>query len=167
MKINPSAWSAPFDRLKVIHAYFMDSLETLCVVESCTGGLLCFWLTSLPGASNYFKGGMVSYQTAMKEKQLGLSIQKIKTQGLVTEDCAASMARSVKLKCSSDWSISTTGVAGPSHGELGENVGKIAFSVCSPHSQKSAVKQFYDMSRQGFQYKASLFALDFLIFEFK
>ena len=145
----------------------MDTKEQLCAVESCTGGLLSFWLTSLPGASAYFKAGIVTYQTELKKKELGLSDQIMKTQGLVTASIAEEMAQSVKLKWSSDWAISTTGVAGPSQGELGENVGKTAFSVCSPTSKKSIVKQLYDTRRQNFRYKASLFALDFLISEFK
>ena len=163
----PKLYQIPYQRLGMIHDYFMDTKEQLCAVESCTGGLLSFWLTALPGASSYFKAGIVTYQTEIKQKELGLSDQVMRTQGLVTESTAKNMAQSVKLKWSSDWVISTTGVAGPSQGELGENVGKIAFSICSPQQEKSALKQFYDTDRQNFRYKASLFALDFLISEFK
>jgi len=158
--------SLPTKKLKIIHNYFMDTKEQLCSVESCTGGLLSFWLTSSPGASKYFKAGLITYQTEIKTKELGISPQIIKTQGLVTLDIAQSMAQGVKKRWSSDWVISTTGVAGPSHGDLGENVGKTAFSVCSPKAQKSTLKQLYDTSRQNFRHKASLFALDFLISEF-
>ena len=58
-------------------------------------------------------------------------------------------------------------IAGPDKGERGENVGKIAICVCSPSFEKSIVKQFNDINRQVLRYKASLFALDFLISEFK
>lgn len=157
----------PFSLLKEIQSYFLASGETLCVAESCTGGLLSFFLTANPGASQYFKGGLVSYQTEVKIKQLGLSPQKIKIQGLVTEDCAVSMAQGVRKKFSTDWSLSITGIAGPSKGQLAENVGKIAFSVCSKNSQKTSLKQFNDIHRQGLQYKSAIFALDFLLSEFK
>ena len=157
----------PYKKIAIIHDYFMDAREQICTVESCTGGLLSFWLTASPGASSYFKAGLVTYQTEIKAKELGIADQVMRTQSLITASMAQSMAQSVKKKWSSDWVISTTGAAGPSQGDLGENVGKIAFSVCSPQSQKSTVKQFYDIHRQNFRYKASLFALDFLISEFK
>ncbi|MBC6416039.1 MAG: CinA family protein [Bdellovibrionales bacterium] len=164
MKANLSL-KTPFDRLEIIHAYFMSSQESLCVVESCTGGLLSFWLTALPGASKYFKGGLISYQREVKKRQLGISMQEMKIKGMVTKSFANLMTHSIKSKWLSDWAISTSGVAGPSLGDLGENVGKVAFCVSSPQVQKSALKQFYDIHRQNFQYKASLFALDFLISE--
>ena len=157
----------PFFLLNQIQNYFIKSKESLCVVESCTGGLLSFWLTSLPGASQYFKGALVSYQTDLKIQELALSPQKIEIQGLVTKDCALSMAQSIKRKFQSDWSLSTTGIAGPSKGKRAENIGKTALSICSPYSQKAFVKQFNDINRQNLRYKVSLFALDFLISEFK
>ena len=157
----------PIHLLKRIHRYFYDSGESLSVTESCTGGLLSFWLTELPGASQYFKGGITAYQTAGKVELLGLSVQKIKQEGLVTENCVSSMAQGIKKIFKSDWTISNSGIAGPTKGERGENVGKIAFSVCSPETQKSIVKQFNNANRQILRYKASLFALNFLISEFK
>ncbi|MDE0092010.1 MAG: CinA family protein [Oligoflexia bacterium] len=158
---------SPTHFLKAIHKYFYDSDESLCVAESCTGGLLSFWLTETPGASQYFKGGVIAYQTAIKVEQLGLSAQTLQREGFVTEHCVSSMALSVKKKFKADWALSTSGITGPSKGERGENVGKIAFSVCSPKAHKSLVKQFNDIDRQALRYKASLFALDFLVSEFK
>ncbi|MCY4321113.1 MAG: CinA family protein [Bdellovibrionaceae bacterium] len=159
--------NVPTHLLKKIHKYFYNSKESLSVAESCTGGLLSFWLTELPGSSRYFKGGIVAYQTVVKVEQLGLSSQKIKQEGLVTPNCVRYMAQSIKNQFKSDWSLSISGVAGPSKGDRGENVGKIAFSVCSPDTVRSLVKQFNDINRQNLRYKASFFALDFLISEFK
>ena len=158
---------SPDSLLHLIHNYFCNTKESLCVAESCTGGLLSFWLTETPGASQYFKGGIVAYQNLTKIEQLGLSAEKIKQEGVVTKKCVLSMAQSVKKNFRSDWAISTSGIAGPAKGKRAENVGKIAFSVCSPSSHKSLVKQFNDINRQALKYKASLFALDFLISEFK
>ena len=159
--------NTPIHLLKIIHEYFYNSGESLAVAESCTGGLLSFWLTELPGASQYFKGGIIAYQTAVKVDQLGLPKQKIEQEGLVTENCVSFMAQSIKEKFQSEWALSTSGIAGPSKGKRAENVGKIAFSVCSPSSKKSVVKQFNDINRQALRYKAGFFALDFLISEFK
>ena len=165
--MSQKLFKMPDQRIAQIHSYFMESQEQLCAVESCTGGLLSFWLSSSPGASSYFKGGLVSYQKEIKKWELGLSEQMMETQGLVTASFAKNMAQSIKKKWSCDWAVSVTGIAGPSLGDLGENIGKIAFSVCSPSAEKSIVKQLYGTGRQNFQYKASLFALDFLISGFK
>lgn len=159
--------NAPIHLLKIIHEYFCNSGASLSVIESCTGGLLSFWLTELPGSSQYFKGGITAYQTDVKVNLLGLSRQKIEQEGFVTQNCVLSMARSVKNKFQSEWSLSTSGITGPSKGKRGENVGKIAFAVCSYSSEESIVKQFNDINRQSLRYKASLFALDFLISGFK
>ena len=152
----------PVDTLKKIHRYFTSVEESLCVVESCTGGLLSFWLTSLPGASGYFKGGLVSYQTEIKIKLLGLERERLKKEGWVTKACALSMAQGVKNLLKSDWTLAVTGVMGPSKGSLGESVGKVAFSVCSPRGNKNLIHQFGDAMRQEMRQETGLFALDFL-----
>ncbi len=139
----------PLKLLKPIHNYFTQSNQSLCVVESCTGGLLSFWLTHSPGASQYFKGALVAYKTEVKIQLLGLCPQKIKKDGLCTVDCALSMAQGVKKLLKADWAVAVTGVAGPSKGEKGEPVGKVAFSVLSHQVQKSLVKQFVDSRFQG------------------
>lgn len=157
----------PVHSLQKIHNYFIDSKQSLAVAESCTGGLLCFWLTHLANSSKYFKGGLVSYKTELKIKHLGLSEQKIKTEGLVTKDCALSMAQGVKNLLKSDWALAITGIAGPSKGSLGEPVGKVAFSVISQETNKSQIKQFKEQERKDIRHQSALFALDFLISEFK
>ena len=153
----------PINSLNKIHKYFIFAKESLCVAESCTGGLLGFWLTSLPGASVYFRGGLISYQTEIKIKLLGLEKEELQKEGWVTKACALSMAQGVKNLLNSDWALAVTGVAGPSKGSLGENAGKIAFSICSPKASKSIIYQFEDAMRQEIRQKAGLFALDLLI----
>lgn len=157
----------PSDSLKKIHQIFIASGESLCAAESCSGGLLSLWLTHLPGASKYFKGALISYQTEAKVGLLGLDPEKIKKEGLVTEDCARSMAQGVKNLLKADWALAITGVAGPSAGNLGEPVGKVAFSLSSPLSQKSLIKQFKGPDREDIRRQSALFALDFLISGFK
>ena len=157
----------PIDSLKTIHKHFISAGESLCVAESCTGGLLSFCLTHLPGSSKYFKGGLVSYRTEVKLDCLGLCEEKIKKEGLVTEDCALSMAQGVKKLLKADWAISITGIAGPSKGVLGEPVGKVAFSLSSPSANQSLIKQFKNPDRKDIRHQATFFALDFLISGFK
>ena len=132
----------PVQSLTKIHKHFIKAGESLCVVESCTGGLLSFWLTHLPDSSKYFKGGLVSYQTEVKTEHLGLQAEKIKKEGLVTENCALSMAQGVKNLLKADWALSITGIAGPSKGDLGEPVGKVAFALSSKKNQQKLNKTF-------------------------
>lgn len=158
---------APVHSLKIIHNYFINSGENLCVAESCTGGLLSFWLSHLPGASKYFKGALVSYKTELKIAHLGLNEEKIKKEGVVTESCALSMAQGVKNLLKSDWALSVTGIAGPSLGDLQEPVGKVAFGLSSPRANKSSIQYFEGPKRKDIRHQAVFFALDFLISEFK
>ena len=153
--------------LETVHKYFISTDKSLCVAESCTGGLLSFWLTHLPGSSKYFKGGLVSYKPEIKIEQLGLSEEKIKKEGLVTENCALSMAQGIKRLLKADWAVSITGIAGPSKGGLAEPVGKVAFSLVSPLINKSRIKHFKGPERKDIRHQAALFALDFLISELK
>jgi len=157
----------PVQSLKKIHEYFIESGESLSVAESCTGGLLSFWLTHLPDSSKYFKGGLVAYQTEVKIDHLGLQAEKIKKEGLVTENCALSMAQSIKSLLKADWALAITGIAGPSKGDLGEPVGKIAFALSSKKIIKSSIQYFKGPKRKDIRHQAVLFALDFFISGFK
>lgn len=157
----------PISTLKKIHSYFIHSKESLCTAESCTGGLLSFWLTHLPGSSVYFKGGLVSYQIELKISLLGLSEETIKKEGLVTKHCALSMAQGVKNLTAADWALAITGIAGPSLGDLGEPVGKVAFALSSKKTEKSLIRQFEGPMRKDIQHQSALFALDFLVSGFK
>ncbi len=157
----------PENSLKKIHKYFIGTGESLCVTESCTGGLLSFWLTHLPDSSKYFKGALVAYREEVKIAQLGLDPAKIKKEGLVTRECALSMAHGVKELLKTDWSVSITGIAGPSKGSLDESVGKVAFSVVSGSIKKSSLEHFKDSNRKDIRHQAALFALDFLLSELK
>ena len=157
----------PLESLKKIHNYFIDTDQSLCVAESCTGGLLSVWLTHLPNSSKYFKGGLVSYSTEIKITKLGLDPEKVEKEGLVTENCAKSIAQGVKHFFNADWAISITGIAGPSEGVLGEPVGKVAFSLSSQLLTKNSIKHFEGPKRQDIRHQASFFALDFLISGFK
>ena len=157
----------PLHSLKKIHKYFTNSEKSLCAAESCTGGLLSFWLTHLPGSSKYFKGALVSYKTEIKIAQLGLEPEKIKKEGLATKHCALSMAQGVKRLLKADWALSVTGIAGPDKGDLGEPVGTVAFSLISDFSSKSSIQKFKGPERKDIRHQSALFALDFLISELK
>lgn len=96
-----------------VHKLFKEKGLTLSVAESCTGGLISHYITSLPGASIFFKAGIVSYSVGTKKKILGVSFDMISEYGVVSEETAREMAEKVRLLTGTDFALSTTGNLGP------------------------------------------------------
>jgi len=103
--------------------------ETLAVAESCTGGLLSARLTDVPGASNAFLGGVVSYSNAAKESLVDVPSELLLEHGAVSEPVARAMAVGVRGRFGSDWGIGITGIAGPSGGSVDKPVGLVHWAV--------------------------------------
>lgn len=93
--------------------------------ESLTGGLVSSAIVKVPGASNVFSGGIVSYMYSVKEKLLGVDPVHLKNYGAVNEVTAKKMAKSAVAKLDCDIAISTTGIAGPDKDEFGTEVGVV------------------------------------------
>jgi nicotinamide-nucleotide amidase len=106
--------------------------EKLAVAESCTGGGLGDRITSVPGCSGTFVGGIISYANEIKEKQLGVSKQTLETKGAVSEECAREMAEGVCKALDANWGISITGIAGPDGGTAQKPVGLVYIGVAGP-----------------------------------
>ena len=102
---------------KGIQEMLYNSDKTVGTAESCTGGRIAEALISLPGASNYFKGGVVSYTNEVKENLLGVSHEVLEEQTAVCEEVAREMVLGTIKTLNVDFAISATGVAGgtPSH----------------------------------------------------
>jgi len=96
-----------------VHDTFKKNGLTLSVAESCTGGLISHYLTTLPGASNFFIAGIVSYSSDVKKSILGIPSEKILQYGVVSEEIAREMAERVRSLTKTDCSLSTTGNLGP------------------------------------------------------
>ncbi|MEU1124785.1 CinA family protein [Streptomyces sp. NPDC005899] len=105
--------------------------ETLAVAESLTGGLVAAELTSVPGASQSFRGSVTAYATPLKERLLGVDGALLAERGAVDPDVAAAMARGVREALGADWGVSTTGVAGPDPQD-GKPVGTVYVAVRGP-----------------------------------
>jgi PncC family amidohydrolase len=112
------------DRLVAIGA-------TVATAESLTGGRLSVHLTELPGSSQTFLGGVVSYATAVKQEVLGVPDSVIHEHGVVSAECARAMAEGVRDLIGATYSLSTTGVAGPEDQE-GKPPGKVFLAVAGP-----------------------------------
>ena len=105
--------------------------ETLATAESLTGGMLSSLLTDVPGASRSFVGGVVSYATRVKVSVLDVPADVVERHGVVSEECAAAMARGVRRRLDATWAMATTGVAGPDAQE-GRAVGTVWVAVAGP-----------------------------------
>lgn len=108
-----------------IQQYLYESGMTLGTAESCTGGRIAEAIISVPGASDYFKGGIISYTNDVKENVLGIDSQLLKEKTAVCEDVAIAMVKGAIRVLNVDLAISTTGVAGPGGGTHEIPVGTI------------------------------------------
>lgn len=113
---------------------------TLSVAESCTGGLLGGSLSSVPGASEAFYGGVISYDNVVKMNQLKVSQDILTSYGAVSSECAAAMAEGVKNLLSTDCTISVTGIAGPDGGSDEKPVGTVFIGICA--NGETTVKKY-------------------------
>jgi len=118
--------NAPFSELAQL---LSERGRTLAVAESCTGGLLSDNITDVPGASSFFKGGIVTYTPESKRDLLGITEEVLNKYGQVSEEIALEMARKVVNVLDSHYAISITGNAGPV-AEAG-NVGDVFICVFS------------------------------------
>jgi nicotinamide-nucleotide amidase len=109
--------------------------RTLAVAESCTGGLLAGRLTKRPGASEYFKGGAVSYSNEAKAELLGVDPGLIQAKGAVSPEVAEAMADGSLERFGADVACSITGIAGPDGGSEEKPVGYVCFCVKSAQGE--------------------------------
>ena len=106
---------------------------TLATAESCTGGKIAQVITSVPGASNYFKGSVVSYATESKISVLRISSELIKEHSVVSFEVVKEMALAVKKMMNTDYAIATTGNAGPSKGDGNAEIGTVFIAIATPN----------------------------------
>lgn len=106
---------------------------TLATAESCTGGNLAHMITEIPGSSRYFEGGVVSYSNSLKQNLLGVKPETLQKHGAVSEATVREMAEGARRKLSTDYAISTSGVAGPDGGTEEKPVGLVWIAVAGPH----------------------------------
>lgn len=116
----------------IIGRLLTDNNKTLATAESCTGGKIAQVITSVSGASKYFKGSIVSYATETKISVLGVPKSLIKEHSAVSLEVAKAMAISVKKLMKSDFAIATTGNAGPTTNDGKANVGTVFIAIATP-----------------------------------
>lgn len=114
--------------------------KTLVTAESITGGGIGAALTAVPGSSEVYKGGIVSYTNAVKEKLLGVPAQILETHGAVSKWTAEHMASGVRKLLDADVAVAVTGLAGPGGDEFGNPVGTVFIGY--EDGMQSVVKHF-------------------------
>jgi nicotinamide-nucleotide amidase len=110
---------------KVIGKLLTERQMTLAVCESCTGGMLGSVITSIPGSTEYFVGGIVAYSDFTKKKIVGVKASTLNRSGAVSANVAKEMALGVKRKLMSDIGIGITGIAGPTGGSREKPLGLV------------------------------------------
>jgi nicotinamide-nucleotide amidase len=103
--------------------------ETLSIAESCTGGYIGHLLTTIPGSSAYFKGGIIAYDNNVKTGQLGVSATTLLEHGAVSEETVMEMAEGCRKLFRTNYALSTSGIAGPGGGTPEKPVGTIWMAV--------------------------------------
>jgi nicotinamide-nucleotide amidase len=106
-----------------IQGVLIEQGRTLATAESCTGGLIAYVLTEIPGSSDYFVGGIVSYSNGLKESELEVKRATLERHGAVSAQTAVEMADGARLRYKADVAVAVTGIAGPGGGTEAKPVG--------------------------------------------
>ena len=143
----------------MIEATIIKSLQsrsqTLATAESCTGGLLAHRLTNVPGASQVFKEGVVTYSNASKSRLLGMPELLIATHGAVSAEVAAAMAEGIRKASGTTFGLATTGIAGPGGGSSEKVVGTVFLAIAEEGKKTEVWREFFPGERLAFKEKAT------------
>lgn len=150
---------------KVINLILWEQEKTLGTAESCTGGRIAEAIIAVPGASKYFKGGIISYTDDVKESVLGVDRRLLEEKTAVCEEVAVAMVKGACKVLSTDYAISATGIAGPGGGTKDIPVGTIWIACGSANrvvTQKVEEDHGRDINLSIATNKAMQMFLDFL-----
>lgn len=144
---------------KIVGMLLSLNKKTIAVAESITGGLIAKKLTDIPGSSNYFLSGMITYSNESKIRDLKIPKELIKENGAVSEKICKAMALAIRKISSADIGLATTGIAGPSGGTKDKPVGLSFIGIADKKNCK--VEKFsFSGTREVIRLKTALTALD-------
>lgn len=144
-----------------IHALLQETRRTVAVAESCTGGAICAALTSVPGSSKSFLGGIVAYDNLVKTNVVGVKQTTLDTHGAVSEQTAIEMAQGIRTTLNSSLGLSTTGIAGPEGGSSEKPVGLVYLGLAT-EGMARAVRMTFPGDRDAVQGRARTASLALL-----
>jgi nicotinamide-nucleotide amidase len=139
----------------------------IAIAESCTGGLVSAALTEIPGSSDVFEAGYVTYSDASKVSELKVSSEVVETFGAVSVATAWAMARGALAASEADVAVAITGIAGPGGGTATKPVGTVVFACAEREADPAQIvadQRFFDeKTRSGVRLQAALCALELLM----
>ncbi|MBA3676280.1 MAG: CinA family protein [Sphingosinicella sp.] len=139
----------------------------IAVAESCTAGLVAAALTEIPGSSDVFEAGFVTYSNEAKMDLLGVSLDVLETFGAVSIAVAWGMAQGTLARTRADTAVAVTGIAGPGGGSDRKPVGTVVFSRARRGADPTEIvadrREFGDLGRGGVRLQAALCALELLM----
>ena len=118
---------------QIIGKLLTDKKQTISTAESCTGGYISHLITLVPGSSDYYVGSVISYSYEIKETELSVSKEVLETNGAVSQPVVEQMAKAIREKFKTDYSIAASGIAGPGGGTADKPVGTVWIALGTPH----------------------------------
>lgn len=134
----------------------------IAIAESCTGGLVAGTVTAVPGSSEWFERGFVTYSDAAKVDALAVPAATLERFGAVSEETALAMAQGALRSGRAQWSVAVTGIAGPDGGTPGKPVGTVCFAWAGPGGAE-AVRSHLEGDRAGIRRESVQIALKGLL----
>lgn len=148
---------------EVVGELLKKAKKTVAVAESCTGGRISELVTSVPGSSEYYKGGVVAYNNSIKRNILSVREDNLKKHGAVSEMVVSDMALNIMELFDTDYSVSTSGIAGPDGGTDEKPVGTVWIAVATPTRLTTRLFNFgKNTGRKQIVERAANAALDML-----
>jgi len=147
------------DMEEVVGALLKQRRLKIAVAESCTGGLIGARITNIPGSSDYFERGAVTYSNLAKSEMLGVPAELIVQRGAVSSEVAAAMAEGIRQAAKTDIGLSVTGIAGPEGGSEQKPVGLVYTALATIQSVKTKEYRFLG-DREQIRMQSSQMALD-------
>jgi nicotinamide-nucleotide amidase len=139
----------------------LERKATLSVAESCTGGMVGNLLTNIPGSSNFFERGLITYSNRAKIELLGVPPQVIEQHGAVSAETAVAMAEGVRRVAGTDYGISVTGIAGPDGGTAEKPVG-LVYVACADQNRSICERHLFANDRIGNKQRSTTAVLNLL-----
>lgn len=152
----------PYELAQKIGTLLSQKKLKLATVESCTGGSLAKLITDVPGASEWFDCGFITYSNESKVRFVNVPEELIVQNGAVSQKVALAMAKGALDVTGVDIAISTTGIAGPDGGSLDKPVGTVCFGFATKESYFSTDKQIFEGDRSKVREKSVIYSLECL-----
>jgi PncC family amidohydrolase len=137
----------------------------IATAESSTGGLIGHAITMIPGSSDYYPGGVISYSNTAKQVELGIAAELIAEDGAVSAGVATAMAEGVRQRFGTELGVSVTGVAGPEGGSEGKPIGTHWVAVSLRGHPPRAEHHLFAHDREGNKAAAALVAMELALAE--